>query len=211
MEKLDLTKKYRQYFAAKAKPELVEIEPAHFLSIAGKGNPSEKGFSDKVQALYATAYAIKFIFKSLNKDFIVSKLEGLWWFEEQRFKGLSIAEAPKKVPRSEWEYRLLIRMPDFVTQGEVSTAIQTVLTKKKLTLANNIELYKMHEGTSVQMLHTGPFDKEPETLQQMSEFMKSNHLQKNGLHHEIYLSDFNKTAPAKLKTILREPVISIYN
>lgn len=211
MEKLDLTKKYRHYFTAKANPELIEIEPAHFLSITGKGNPSEKGFSDKVQALYATAYAIKFIFKPLNKDFTVSKLEGLWWFDEQQYSGLSITEAPKKVPRSEWEYRLLIRMPEFVTQGEVATAIQTVLAKKKLTLANSIEFYKMQEGTAVQMLHTGPFDKEPETLQQMREFMEINHLQKNGLHHEIYLSDFNKTAPDKLKTILREPVIPVYN
>lgn len=64
----------------------------------------------------------------------------------------------------------------------------------------------MTEGKVVQMLHVGPFDKEPETLQKIDEFMMNHNLKRAGLHHEIYLSDFNKTAPEKLKTILREPV-----
>jgi hypothetical protein len=64
----------------------------------------------------------------------------------------------------------------------------------------------MTEGKCVQMLHTGPYTTEPETLLQMNVFIKSNKLGKNGLHHEIYLSDFRTTAPEKLKTILREPV-----
>lgn len=206
MDKVDLTKKYKSYFRAKAKPELVEIEEAQFLSILGKGDPSSKEFSDKIQALYSTAYTIKFILKSKDQDFTVSKLEGLWWFDDEKYSGITISEAPVKVPRSEWEYRLLIRMPDFVTNKEVQEGIQTVLAKKQLQLANHIEFYKMREGKSVQMLHIGPFDKEPETLNQMNEFMKANNFAKNGLHHEIYLSDFNKTPAEKLKTILREPV-----
>ncbi|HYG37647.1 MAG TPA: GyrI-like domain-containing protein [Cytophagales bacterium] len=206
MDKVDLTKKYKSYFRAKAKPELVEIEEAQFLSILGKGDPSSKEFSDKIQALYSTAYAIKFVLKSKDQDFTVSKLEGLWWFDDEKYSGITISEAPVKVPRSEWEYRLLIRMPDFVTNKEVQEGIQTVLAKKQLQLANHIEFYKMREGKSVQMLHIGPFDKEPETLSQMNEFMKANNFAKNGLHHEIYLSDFNKTPAEKLKTILREPV-----
>ena len=85
-------------------------------------------------------------------------------------------------------------------------AIETVITKKQIQKAGNIELYSMNEGKCVQMLHNGPFATEPETLKQMAEFMQSKKLVKNGIHHEIYLSDFRKTNPEKLKTILREPV-----
>lgn len=206
MEKLDLSKTYKRYFTAKAKPEIVEIEPAQFISIPGKGDPSAKAFSEKVQALYATAYAIKFMYKSLGNDFIVSKLEGIWWYDETVFNAYPIADAPINVPRNEWEYRLLIRMPDYVVKQEMKRSVEIVMAKKNLPLAKSIEWFAMSEGKSVQMLHVGPFSTEPETLREMDTFMKANGLTKNGRHHEIYLSDFNKTEPGKLKTILREPV-----
>lgn len=206
MEKLDLSKHYKSYYSAKTKPEIVEIEPAQFLSITGKGDPSETSFADKVQAMYATAYTIKFACKAFDKDFVVPKLEGLWWFDEEKYSGYTMSEAPLKIPRSEWEYRLLIRMPEFVTQHLVTEGIHAVLSKKGLHLAQALELYRMNEGKCVQMLHVGPFKNEPQTLEQMNELIKEHQFEKNGLHHEIYLSDFNKTAPEKLKTILREPV-----
>lgn len=206
MEKLDLTKKYKTYFTAKTKPEIVEIERAQFLSIVGKGAPSDKEYAEKIQALFTTAYSIKFISKALDKDFTVSKLECLWWFDENKYKGLSIMDTPKSVPRNEWEYRLLIRMPDFVTEKQFEKGIQDTISKKKLQLANDVEFYKMTEGKCIQMLHVGPFSTEPETLAQMYQLLVSSGLSKNGHHHEIYLSDHNKTSPEKMKTILREPV-----
>ncbi|MBC8045509.1 MAG: GyrI-like domain-containing protein [Fimbriimonadaceae bacterium] len=206
MEKLDLTKKYKSYYTAKTKPALVEIEKAQFLSIKGKGDPASDEFALRVQALYATAYGIKFICKAAQKDFVVAKLEGLWWFDEKKYKNVSITDAPIKIPRSEWFYRLLIRLPDFIKQEYIQTTKQHVITEKELPLAKEIELFTMQEGCCVQMLHVGAFDKEPETLLQMQTFMQLNNLKQNGLHHEIYLSDFRKTAPHKLKTILREPV-----
>lgn len=206
MEKLDLTKKYKSYFTAKTKPELVHIEPAQFISICGKGDPSEKPFADRVEALYSTAYTIKFEFKAKDKDFVVSKLEGLWWFDETKYVSKSIATAPADIPRREWEYRLLIRMPDFVSKKDIDKATICVIEKKNIQVAKAIEYFTMTEGKSVQMLHVGPFSQEPETLRQIAAFVEVNKLIKNGLHHEIYLSDFRKTAPNKLKTILREPV-----
>jgi hypothetical protein len=208
MDKLDLTKKYKSYFTAKAKPELVTIEHAHFVSIQGKGDPSHQPFADRIGALYATAYVIKFIYKARNSDFTVSKLEGLWWFDENRYPGKNMETAATEVPRSEWEYRLLIRMPEFVTKHDIETAAKTVMTKKNIQLAGEVTYFTMSEGKSVQMLHVGPFATELETLKQMAAFMDTNKLARNGLHHEIYLSDFRKTAPEKLKTILREPVKS---
>lgn len=206
MEKLDLTKKYKSYYTAKTQPQLVEIEKAPFLSIVGKGDPSGQAFADRVQALYATAYTIKFIFKGQDKDFGVPKLEGQWWYDQVRYAGLTMDGAPKAVPRQEWEYRLLIRLPDFVDRQDVASASEAVATKKDIGLAREIILLEMSEGKSVQMLHVGPFDKEPETLKKINAFIQENGLQQNGLHHEIYLSDFRKTSPEKLKTILREPV-----
>jgi hypothetical protein len=204
--KLDLTKHFKSYYTAKTKPRLVEIETAQFLSITGKGDPSEKAFNERIQAMYATAYTIKFNYKAKNKDFVVARLEALWWFDEEQYSNVTMEEAPTAVPRSEWLYRLLIRMPDYVTKHDVTSATQTVITKKEIHLAGEVELYTMTEGKAVQMLHVGPFDKEPETLKEMMTFIQARNFKKNGFHHEIYLSDFRKTAPAKLKTILREPV-----
>lgn len=206
MNKLDLTKKYKTYFTAKTKPELVQIEMAQFISIQGKGDPSDKSFADRIEALYSTAYTLKFSFKTEDKDFVVSKLEGLWWFDEKKYAGKSIANASVDVPRSEWEYRLLIRLPDFVTKQHLEKAKEKVIAKKDIRLVKQLEFYKMTEGKSVQMLHVGSFSTEPESLKQIGTFMGTNKLTKNGFHHEIYLSDFRKTEPNKLKTILREPV-----
>ena len=206
MEKLDLTKLYKSYYSAKPTPEIIEIEPAQFLSITAKGDPSDKVFSEVVEALYSTAYTIKFSCKELKKDFAVPKLEGLWWYDETKFEGLSVSEAPLKVSRSEWEYRLLIRMPEYVKQEMVQIAVEAVRTKKQISLVEQVGLYVMNKEKCVQMLHVGPFSTEPETLLKINEFMQLNKLVKNGIHHEIYLSDFRKTAPEKLKTILREPV-----
>jgi hypothetical protein len=205
MHKLDLTKKYKTYFTAKTKPELVIIEEAHFVSITGKGDPSGQEFTEHIQALYPVAYAIKFMHKAKDRDFTVSKLEGLWWFDENKYPGKNITTATE-VPRSEWEYRLLIRMPEFVTATDLETAKETVNAKKNIPLSARVEYITMNEGKCIQMMHVGPFSKEPESLAQIAAFSEQNKLERNGLHHEIYLSDFRKTAPEKLKTILREPV-----
>jgi len=198
---------YKDYFSAKTNPAIVEIGPARFLSFAGKGDPSGAAFTQAIQALYSTAFTVKFICKSWKNDFVVSKLEGLWWFDEQQFGHFSMSEAPLKVPRDQWEYRLLIRMPEFVTSEMTEDAIDSVISKKRMQEAGNVQFFSMTEGKCVQVLHTGPFSEEPKTLQKVSDFVIEKRLARNGLHHEIYLSDFRKTPPEKLRTILREPVI----
>lgn len=205
MEKIDLAKKYKQYYTAKTQPEIITIPPVSYLSIAGKGDPSSKAFTKKIEALYPVAYTIKFMSKKNQQDFTVAKLEGLWWFDGY-YNNLTMSEAPKRIPRSEWQWRMLIRLPEFVTTAMIEEAKQTVITKKRLSSVADVQPFTLHEGKVVQMLHVGPFDREPETLKQMQDFMLQHNFQQAGLHHEIYLSDFRKTAPEKLKTILREPV-----
>ena len=97
-------------------------------------------------------------------------------------------------------------MPDFVSPETIANAIQTVVSKKQIQGADKIERHEMTEGKCIQMLHIGPFAREPVTSNHMNTFMQEKGLIKNGSHHEIYLSDLRKTKPEKLKTILREPV-----
>ncbi len=151
---------------------ILEIEPAQFLSIAGKGDPSNKQFADKIEALYSTAYTLKFAYKAKDKDFVVSKLEGLWWFDEKKFANKTIVNTSVEVPRSEWEYRLLIMLPDFITKQDLERAKETVIAKKGIQLARQLEYFTMAEGKSIQMLHVGPFSTEPETLKQIGELRK---------------------------------------
>lgn len=205
MEKLDLTKKYKTYYTAASKPEIVDIGPAQYLSITGTGDPSGEDFGVSISALYPVAYAIKFACKARGNDFTVAKLEGQWWFDMQAYPGLTMADAPAKVPRSEWAYRLLIRLPDFVTSADVDNGIAAAV-KKGAERSKDVSLFEMHEGRSLQMLHKGPFSREAETLLVMHDYMVAHNLAHNGLHHEIYLSDFRKTPQEKLKTILREPI-----
>lgn len=205
VEKLDLAKKYRSYYTAKPVPELVKLDPAVYLSIVGKGDPSGQSFADHVEALYSVGYTIKFFCKNSGQDFVVAKLEGLWWYNEARYPNKTV-ETATEVPRSEWEYRLLIRMPDYVTTELVDKSAEAVVTRKGLALASEVDFFEMNEGECVQMLHVGPFDTEVDSLKQMARFMADRNLLRNGPHHEIYLSDFRKTTPEKLKTILREPV-----
>lgn len=206
MEKLDLTKKYKTYFTAKTTPELVTIEPAQFISITGKGDPSGDAFALNIEAIYSTVYTLKFASKAKGKDFVVSKLEGLWWYDEEKYATQAMADTPVDIPRSEWEYRLLIRLPDFVTEAALEASKKAVIVKKNNQFVRHVEFYTMTEGKCVQLLHIGPFSTEPESLRKIMAFSKANKLERNGSHHEIYLSDFRKTAPEKLKTILREPV-----
>lgn len=206
MGKLNLTRHYKSYYTAASYPEIKEIEAARYLSVAGRGDPSEKAYANDLGALYSIAYGVKFICKAEDNDFVVGKLEGLWNYDEEKYAGVSMAEAPLKIPRSEWNYRMLIRIPDFVAQKHVNTAIHNAVTRKGLLLAEKVTVFDLPAQKVVQMLHLGPFDQEHKTLLQIKGFIDSAQLQRDGLHHEIYLNDFNRTAGENLKTILREPV-----
>lgn len=205
MIKTDFTKQYKEYYTAKTRPELIHIEPAICLSIQGKGDPSAPQFTGNVQALYSMAYAIKFFYKAKGADFVVPKLEGQWWFDETKYSGYTMSTAPQ-IPRSEWAYRLLLRMPQTIKEAELALLKEEVAAKKEIPLLQQVGLYRIEEGRCIQILHLGPFDREPETLSVLQAYMKDYNFQRNGLHHEIYLSDFRKTPPEKLRTILREPV-----
>ncbi len=206
MTKLDLTKQFKSYYTATPYPQLVAIAPVSFLSVTGTGDPSGPVFAARVQALYTVAYAVKFHYKAQNLDFTVPKLEALWEFDLERYPDCSLSEAPTLIPRPEWIFHLLIRLPELVTSDAIAACREAAYRKKGNPAILETGIRTLDEGLSVQLLHTGPFANEPASLQLLQEFMASEGLIHNGLHHEIYLTDFNKTPPEKLRTILREPV-----
>ncbi len=198
MSKLDLVREYKSYYKAGKKPEIVEFGEANYLAIEGKGEPAGEEFVSKVEALFPLAYGIKKICKEQENDFGVPKLEGLWWVEGNR--------PALEVPRSEWCWKLLIRMPEFVT-SEMMLSVQPEVAKKKNNeLIQEISFEKITEGKCLQVMHIGPYSTEPGTINALMDFMTENGLSVNGLHHEIYLSDPRKTEAEKMKTLIRYPV-----
>ncbi len=198
MQKLDLVKEYKSYYKAGKKPEVVDFKEANYITLEGKGEPAGEIFVKKVEALYPLAYGIKKICKEQGKDFGVPKLEGLWWVE---------GNTPAlEVPKSEWYWKLLIRMPEYVTEEMMLSVSSEVAKKKKNDLIQEVLFEKYTEGKCVQIMHIGPYSTEPETISFLMVFIAENELSVNGLHHEIYISDPRKTEPAKMKTIIRYPV-----
>jgi hypothetical protein len=196
--KLDLTKEHKQYYTAKSTPVIVEFGEIPYLTIEGKGEPAGKVFTKSVETLYSLAYGIKKICKAQRRDFSVPKLEGLWWVKSNK--------PALEVPRKDWFWKLLIRLPEFVTSERLIDAKEEVFKKKGLLLIKDTKFEKIDEGKCIQIMHIGPYSTEPETIEKIKKVMKDQGFTENGLHHEIYISDPRKTPPKKMKTILRQPV-----
>ncbi len=198
MIKIDLVKEDKNYYSAKVNPEIRRFNSFNYLAVLGKGEPAGKEFTKAVEALYPLAYGIRKIYKLNKMVFSVPKLEGLWWVNSDK--------PALEVPKKDWCWKLLIRMPDFVSKNVFEQAKIEVIKKKKIELINKIVFENINEEKCIQILHVGPYSTEPETLKKIDAFIKDNKLVKKGLHHEIYISDPRKTEDQKMKTILRQPV-----
>jgi hypothetical protein len=200
-KKFDIYKEFADEYITPKKPVFVEIKRASYLAIQGHGEPGGKTFIAAIGALYNVAFTVKMARKFAGRDYAVSKLEGLWWLDDPKGSFLD-------APPSTWNWKLMIRVPDFITGKEVAGAIEKLLAKGKPREVASVKLEELREGKCVQMLHLGPYDKERATIEQMLAHAAASGLKFHGLHHEIYLSDPRRVAPAKLRTILRHPVKS---
>ena len=198
-EKLDLYKLHKDEYAAPKKPILLTVKSAKYLSIVGKGAPGGAMFESRIGALYGAAYTLKFASKAAGRDYGVCKLEGMWWGDGKN-------PDFSKLAKSKWNWKLLIRTPDFIAQKDLATAIKQLIDKGKPDDVAEVQLEPIKEGRCVQMLHVGPYDQEAATMAVMTEFVEAQGLSFHGRHHEIYLSDPRRVAPEKLRTILRMPV-----
>lgn len=196
--KLDLINKYKTYYKAKTTPEVGEYSEAQFLTIEGEGAPGGNEFTAKVEALYFLSYSVKNDCKKQGNDFGVPKLEHLWRVESDK--------PALEVPREKWRWKLLIRMPEFVTSEIVEKVKAEVIKKKGIELIKEIKFERITEGKCIQIMHVGPYSTEPESLSKMRKLMEEKNFIENGLHHEIYLSDPRRVPEEKMKTILWQPV-----
>ncbi|MBI5016047.1 MAG: GyrI-like domain-containing protein [Deltaproteobacteria bacterium] len=199
-EKLDLMKLHKADYAATGSPRILDVAPARYLAVVGQGAPGGEEFGRKVGALYAVAFTTKMARKAEGRDYGVGKLEGLWWCDEA--PGWEFAHAPRDL----WQWKLLIRTPDFVTDVDVATAAKALAARGKTEPVGGVRLETLAEGTCVQVLHTGPYDAETDTIRGMHAFAEAEGYAFHGRHHEIYVNDPSRTAPEKLRTILRHPV-----
>jgi hypothetical protein len=199
-EKIDLCKIHKSEYVASQQPVLVEIPQAKYLAITGRGEPGGKEFPLKIGALYGAAYTIKMTYKFSGKqDYAVCKLESLYWLDDDNHNF-------SNTPPEQWNWKFLLRTPDFVNDNDLDNAIKKLLEKGKAFEANQVKLELLSEGLCIQALHVGPYNRECETIDKMMTFADKQGLEFHGMHHEIYLSDPCRVPPERLKTILRMPV-----
>jgi hypothetical protein len=202
MEKLDLLKSLKELYTAKPGQIIFsEVPPLNYLSIDGKGDPNTSSFyKDAVQALFSLAYGIKFAIKKGEQsiDFKVMPLEGLWWVEDMRKFNIE--------HKDEWLWSMMILQPQLVTAQLVDETRASLLKKKGFPLLIKVQLVPLEEGKCAQTLHAGPYATEGPTVAALHAAIAEKGFQRMGKHHEIYLNTPLKTAPEKLRTIIRQPV-----
>ncbi len=202
MTKVDFKKSFESYRAPVGGFAIVDVPDLQYLMIDGHGDPNTStAFQEALHALYPVAYKLKFLSKQeLGRDYVVPPLEGLWWANDMR--AFTIARN-----KDRWQWTMMLMVPDWLDEPAVKVAIERAGARNSPTRLADVRLDWLSEGTCVQSLHVGPFDTEGPALERMhGEFIPSRGLRLAGTHHEIYLSDFRRSAPERLRTILRQPV-----
>lgn len=207
----DFKKEYKEFYQPPKKPVIVTIPAMNFVAVCGKGDPNDPDgdYKAAISLLYGIAYTIKMSYKGDHKidgffEYVVPPLEGLW--QQPDVDGVGFAH------KESFEWVSMIRLPEFVTPEVFEWAREEATRKKKMDFSR-VEFFHYEEGLCVQCMHVGSYNDEPETLRQMDEFAAGKgyavDFSDQRRHHEIYLSDPNKTAPEKCKTVLRHPIRKI--
>ena len=207
----DFKKEYKAFYMPPKTPTIVDVPQMQFIAVRGKGNPNDEDgeYKRAMSLLYGIAFTIKMSKKGEHRiegyfDHVVPPLEGFWW--QEGVKGIDYAH------KENFCWISLLRLPDFVTREDFNWAVEEAVRKKKADFSyfSKVEMLTYAEGLCVQCMHIGSYDDEPATVASMHEFAAQNgceiDITDSRFHHEIYLSDARKTAPEKLKTVIRLPV-----
>ena len=202
--KQEWKKSHKNLYGIKIEPVLLDVPAQQFIMIDGEGNPNAADFSERVGALYSLAYAVKMRYKKTAAgrevdDFAVYPLEGVWRQKTQAGQGT--------LDKNSLEYTIMIAQPDFITPEMWQDALAKTRVKKPNLLYEEVRFGSMSDGRCVSILHIGAFDDEPRSFAEMDRFCREHGLQRRSdIHREIYLSNANRTAPEKRKTLLRYAV-----
>jgi hypothetical protein len=204
-EKHEWKKKEKTVYLPKTKPELITIPEYKFVTIAGEGNPNNYLFSEHISILYAVSYSIKMSAKKLKTppkdycDYTVYPLEGIWDINEEAKKTFN-----GTINKDDFVYNIMIRQPNFVSDTFFDEMLELTKKKKPNPFLDDVKFESITDGKCIQMMHIGSYNDEPRSFKIMEDFAESQNLKRlSKTHREIYLSDFRRVAPEKLKTVLR--------
>lgn len=208
----DFVKDQAEIYQPATEPVIIEIPEMTFLMMDGEGAPDpDQGtygdiseFQHAVGALYGIAYSVKMSPKKGQQpdgfyEFKVPPLEALWWMKDNGEFDV--------VKRDQWCWRVMLRMPEYCTPQVTKRFAEQMVNKKKDEIYRRVRLEKFTEGLCVQLMYIGSYAEEGPAIQKMHEFIAAQDFKPAGKHHEIYFGDPRRTAPEKLRTILRQPVI----
>jgi hypothetical protein len=202
----DLKKTLAPFFNPPRDPVLVDVPELGYLMIDGKGSPDEgpksspTDFQKAFAALYPVIYTIKFGLKPSGVVVPILPLEALWFTGENGAFDLN-------VPPEQWGWRVLMVVSDDVTPAIFENAVAEVRRKKGgSAMLERLRLERWREGRCAQVMHIGPYSEERPTVERLHAFIAAAGLKQRGAHHEIYLGDPRRADPARLNTVLRQPV-----
>lgn len=204
----DFKKEYKEFYMPKSRPEIIIVPKMNYIAVRGEGDPNEAdgAYKKAVGVLYSVAYTIRMSYKGSHKidgffEYVVPPLEGFW--RQGSNSDIDFSDKGK------FSWISVIRLPDFVTEEDFKWAVDEASRKKKLD-CSAAEFFTVEEGLCVQIMHIGAYDDEPRSVALMDDHIKENgyenDLTEARLHHEIYISDPNKTIPKKRKTVIRHPI-----
>jgi hypothetical protein len=201
--KVDFKRTLDGYQARRGEFRVLDLPATRYLAIDGYGDPNTSpAYAEAVATLYPVAYALKFASRAaLGHDYVVPPLEALWWADDP-------ASFTSRRDKSQWRWTVLLMVPDHLPADLVEEAIAAVAAKGTAPAIDRLRVLTLDEGRCVQTLHVGSYDDEGPLLAEMHERVIPGHgLRMTGHHHEIYLNDPRRTAPERLRTILRQPVV----
>lgn len=202
MDKIDFKKKFRELYTASVKrPSIIDVPAMGTLLIDGQGNPNTaESFQQAIQVLYGMSFTAKFMLKEdkTTPDYVVPPLEGLW-----DIKDMVEFDLNKK---DKWKWTLMIKQPEWFTQKVYEKTKEALKKKKDPPALSKLRFETFDEGKAAQIMHIGPYDNEPPTIEKLHTFITAQGYKPHGRHHEIYLSDPRRCQPEKLRTIIRQPI-----
>lgn len=187
-------------YRAGVRPRLVEVPRLRVLAITGRSEPGGAPFQAAFEALMSVSFSVKFLLaRQIGLSWKVPPPEGQFW---------TAADVPldRALP-DQWHWRLFVVQPEALDETTLRDAIaHTRETRGSSPWWERLQLDRLDEGTSAQILHVGPHEEERPTIEKLQAYIEAQSLEPAGAHHEIYLGDPRRSDPSRIKTILRQPV-----
>jgi hypothetical protein len=192
--------------------EFVDVPEFGFAMVAGTGAPGGTEFTGALQALYSVSYGAHFLVKKQRGQAPkVMPLEALWWVDDPGQQDVLAKVALGQATmagsdRDRWRWQAMIMQPDPIDAGVVAEALAQARAKKPGPGLERLRYQRWAEGRCAQLLHVGPYADEGPAIARLHQAIAAAGYRPRGRHHEVYLGDPRRSAPGRLRTILRQPV-----